>query len=104
MKGTAVKTGKVLGLEHRGWRKGEAQDAGWVYWMVKPLPGGFRATLGLDGGICMGYMEGTPAEQKLEGVHIEGAGASAGSKKAKISELSPIAFSELVRDVEQLRG
>jgi hypothetical protein len=100
MKGVSVKTGKVLGLEHRGWHKGEPQDAGWIYWMVKPLPGQFKATLGLDGGICVGYMEGTPPEQKLEGVHIEGTGR----KKAKISQLSPIAFSELVRDVEQLRG
>jgi hypothetical protein len=55
-----VKTSKIQGLESRGWRKGAPQDAGWVWDMWKPLPGGLVAEMAIQGGICMGYMEGTP--------------------------------------------
>ncbi|MBN1610607.1 MAG: WGR and DUF4132 domain-containing protein [Polyangiaceae bacterium] len=102
MSGVTVKTGKILGLDGRGWHRGEPQDAGWVWDMVKPLSGGFRAELELKGGFCMGYMEGTPPEQELGDLVLRPEG---GSDKSKVSfsELSPAAFSELVRDLEALR-
>lgn len=99
LKGVTVKTGKILGLEHRGWRKGPPQDAGWVWNMLKYLPNGFLADLGIGGGIAVGYMEGTPSEQKLDGLGLLGPSG----KEAKLGDLSPTAFSELVRDLEMLR-
>jgi hypothetical protein len=95
MKGVNVKTGKILGLEHRGWRRGHPQDAGWIWNMVKPLAGGFEADLALKGGICMGYMEGTPSEQELGPLSLRPRGT--------LGDLSPTVFSELVRDLETLR-
>jgi len=98
MKGAEVKTGKVMGLELRGWRKGEAQDAGWVWDMWKPLPGNFEVTFGIDGGLCMGAPDMNPATQKLDGVGI----AMVAGGKATFGQLTPTAFSELVRELESL--
>ena len=63
-------TTRIMGLEVRGWRKGEAQDAGWVWDMWKPLPGHFEVTFGIEGGLCMGAPDMNPATQKLDGVRI----------------------------------
>ena len=99
MKKVKVKTGKVMGLEVRGWRKGEAQDAGWVYDMNKPLPGGFEASFSLGGGLCMGGPDMNPPLQELDGLWL----ARRGGGKATFGELSPTVFSELVREFEGLR-
>ena len=99
MKKVKVKTGKVMGLEVRGWRKGEAQDAGWVYDMNKPLPGGFEASFSLGGGLCMGAPDMNPPLQELDGLGL----ARKGGGKATFGELSPTVFSELVREFEGLR-
>jgi predicted DNA-binding WGR domain protein len=102
MSGVTVKTGKILGLDARGWHRGEPQDAGWVWDMYKPLAGGFRAELELKGGFCVGYMEGTPAEQELGDLSLK---PEAGTDRSSVSfsELAPAVFSELVRDLEALR-
>jgi len=102
MSGVTVKTGKILGLDGRGWHRGAPQDAGWVWDMYKPLGNGFRAELELKGGFCIAYMEGTPPEQQLGDVLLR---PEAGSDKSQVSfsELSASVFSELVRDLEALR-
>jgi len=102
MSGVTVKTGKILGLDGRGWHRGAPQDAGWVWDMYKPLGNGFRAELELKGGFCVGYMEGTPPEQPLGDVTLSPEG---GSDKSQVSfsELPASVFSELVRDLEALR-
>ncbi len=97
-KGVKVKTGKVLGLEVRGWRKGPPQDAGWVWEMNKRI-GDVELTLPLGGGLCMGWHEGTPSEQELGAVSIE----KVGGGKATFGQLSPVVFSELVRELEMLK-
>jgi len=97
-KGMKVKTGKVLGLEARGWRKGAAQDAGWVWDMHKTIAG-FELTLPLGGGLCMGWHEGTPSDQELGAVDI----ARQGEAKATFGMLTPVVFSELVRELEMLK-
>ncbi len=99
-KGMKVKTGKVLGLEARGWRKGAAQDAGWVWDMEKTI-GGFELTLPLGGGLCMGWHEGTPSEQELGAVGISGKEEK--KSKATFGMLSPVVFSEFVRELEMLK-
>ncbi|HEY2366231.1 MAG TPA: DUF4132 domain-containing protein, partial [Polyangiaceae bacterium] len=96
-KGLNVKTGKVLGLETRGWRKGPAQDAGWVYEMNKHVAD-FELTLPLGGGLCMGWSEGTPSDQELGAVSI----AKHGGGKATFDMLPPVIFSEIVRELLRL--
>ena len=103
MKDVTVKTGKILGLEARGWRKGTPQDAGWVWDMWKPLPGDLVAEMAIDGGICMGWMEGTPSEQKLGSVGLRLESEWSRSDTLTLASLSPAVFSELVRDLEGMR-
>lgn len=100
VKGKTVPTGKVLGLERRGWRRGPPEDAGVVHTIGKALSDGSEAQLDLDPGIFIGYLEGSP-EQKLGGVWVGGSRWSR-QKASKIGALSAVDFSELVRDLESL--
>ena len=102
MKGKTVSTGKVLGLERRGWRRGPPQDAGVVWWIGKELSDGRQAQMDLDPGIFTGYMEGAP-EQKLGSIWV-GSDEWNRKKSAKLGTLSAVDFSELVRDLESLVG
>lgn len=105
-KGLKVPTGKVLGLEARRWRRGAPQDAGVVGWMEKPLPGGRTAILDLDPGLYTGMLSESP-EQTLGSTTIVEAGTEyfwSNQGTVLLGQLDPIAFSELVRDLEALRG
>ncbi|HYC89750.1 MAG TPA: DUF4132 domain-containing protein [Thermoanaerobaculia bacterium] len=100
--GITLPTGKVLGLEQRGWRRSAAQDGGVSPWYLKPLPSGHEAQLALDPGIIAG-MALEFNEQTLGEVTIEKAGDWGGQGVMAFGELDPIVFSEIVRDLEALR-
>jgi hypothetical protein len=104
VEGTTVPIGKVLGLESRGWRRGMPQDAGWIWDMVKPLPGEIEAELRLDGGILAGNMSESPEEQKLGTVTLRKVGTYDDTGKVALGDLADVVFSELVRDLELLRA
>ena len=103
VKGTVVPTGKVLGLEARGWRRGQPQDGGVVWWIEKRLAGGEHAYLYLEPGIFTGYMEGAP-EQTLEEVYVSSTEDGAWNRKGnvRVEALDPVVYSELVRDLAQI--
>lgn len=91
--GWTVPTGKVIGLLSRGWQKGPPQDAGWIWEWQKPLAGSDgHASLRLDTGVLASGMTEEP-EQKLGDVSLP---VAAGA-------LSPVVFSELVRDLMSLK-
>ncbi|NOU33341.1 MAG: DUF4132 domain-containing protein, partial [Polyangiaceae bacterium] len=96
-----VPLGKVLGLEERGWRRGNPQDAGWIWDMHKDLPDGVLATLPIGGGILAGNMADSPKDQELGSVTLAVRGRD---DAVPLHSLDPIVFSELVRDLEELRG
>ncbi|MEV0146462.1 DUF4132 domain-containing protein [Nonomuraea sp. NPDC050733] len=85
-----IPTGKVIGLERRGWRRGAPQDAGIQCWIERDVPGGRTLTIGLDPGIAIGYLEFAD-EQTLAGF---GPGALDG--------LDPITVSEILRDLREI--
>jgi hypothetical protein len=91
--GHEVPTGKVLGLLARGWRKGPPQDAGGILWLEKAIDGGRTLELALEPGLQPG-MPGEHPRQTLGEVRLEGKG------KPPLGSLDPIAFSELVLDVQ----
>jgi predicted DNA-binding WGR domain protein len=103
-RGLKVPTGKVLGLEARGWRRGPVRDSGVIGWMEKALGHGDVATLALDPGLYTGNLGESP-EQTLGAVVIgKGGPASDGpERRRRLGELDPIEFSELVADLEGLR-
>lgn len=82
-----VPTGKVIGLERRGWRRGAPQDAGIQLWIERDVPGGGMVTIGLMPGIAIGYLDFAD-EQTLVGVGVDG--------------LDPITASEILRDLREI--
>ncbi|MBX3233436.1 MAG: DUF4132 domain-containing protein [Labilithrix sp.] len=98
MKGVEVATGKVIGLEARGWRKGSPKDSGWIWDMVKPLGGDLYAELPIEGGFIVSAMSESPPKQGLGAVRL-----FRHRHAVELGALTPLAFSELVRDLESLR-
>lgn len=101
VQGREVATGKVLGLTTRDWRRGPAQDAGFVCWMEKPLPGGLTASLPLDPGIVTGNVDMYP-ELTLGAVTLSREAGWEPHGDLAFGMLPDAAFSELVRDLTHL--
>ncbi|OJT19996.1 hypothetical protein BO221_32890 [Archangium sp. Cb G35] len=102
VKGLKVPTGKVLGLETRGWRRGPPQDAGVVGWMEKHLGPDRVIELELDPGLYTGMLSESP-EQTLGTVTVRKPNTWGKEGRFPLGTLDPILFSELVRDLEGLR-
>ncbi|WP_062433929.1 DUF4132 domain-containing protein [Herbidospora daliensis] len=86
---TKIPTGRVLGLERRGWRRGAPQDAGWQGWIEREAPGGRIVTIHLAPGVCVGYVDMEEEQTVMvEEGHFRG--------------LDPITVSEIMRDLEEL--
>lgn len=103
-KDVKVPTGRVLGLTAKGWRRGQAQDGGGIWYFSKPLGRDRVIELTLDPGIIVGMVDEYP-EQALQEVHV-GKPAAWGDidKKDRFELLDAIAASELIRDLEALRA
>ena len=102
VKGLNVPTGKVLGLETRGWRRGPPQDGGVVGWMEKHLGPDHMIQLDLDPGLYTGMLSESP-EQTLGTVTVREPNTWGKEGTHPLGTLDPILFSELVRDLEGLR-
>jgi predicted DNA-binding WGR domain protein len=102
VKGLKVPTGKVLGLETRGWRRGPPQDAGVVGWMEKHLGPDRMVELDLDPGLYTGMLSESP-EQTLGTIMVRKPNTWGKEGTYPLGTLDPILFSELVRDLEGLR-
>src|SRR5262249_11673780 len=63
--GARVPTPKVVGLEHRGWRRGQAQDGGVQGWIDFQLAEDRWVRVWLDPGIAVGDLAALP-EQRLD--------------------------------------
>jgi len=100
--GAKVHYGKVLGLEARGWRRADAEDGGVIGYMTKSLGTTGTASLELDPGMVVGMLGEFP-EQTLGGVNVEPGGGYGGyvnpALAMALGKLTPIQFSELVRDL-----
>ena len=93
--GRVVPTGKVLGLDRRGWRRGASEQGGRVYAWQKEL-GEHLVVLPLDPGIYLGAPLDEP-RQTLGAVVV----TSEGSTRAS-ADLSELQASELLADLEDL--
>jgi len=87
--GVTVPTGKVLGLESRGWRRGSAEDHGWQTTIDRPVLDGTVWRLGLDPGIVVDMPMMNP-EQTI--------------RPSGLASLDPITCSEILRDLHGLHG
>lgn len=103
--GVDVPVGKVLGLERRGWRRGEPQDAGIQGWIFRRLPEGGSITVTLDPGVTVGYVTEFSATQRFPAVFIspyaDGGDHDPRRAYAPFSTLDPVTASELLRDLTE---
>jgi len=103
-KDVKVPTGRVLGLANKGWRRGQAQDAGCIWYFSKPLGTNRVIELSLDPGIIVGMVDEYP-EQTLGQVQVgKPSGWGDMSEAEELHLLDPISASELIRDMEGLRA
>ena len=97
-------TGRVLGLANKGWRRGQAQDGGGIWYFLKPLGAQKVIELYLDPGIIVGMVDEYP-EQELGEVKMGPPGTWGEIQSPEpFSALDAISASELIRDLEALRA
>ena len=102
--GLTAPTGKVIGLERRGWQRGEPQDAGIQECIALTIGPKQTVTVDLDPGFDIGNLESLP-EQKLEAIYLhDGTGGrwNGARGRAPIGGLGPIAVSEIIRDLTEV--
>lgn len=103
-KGAKVPTGRVLGLVNKGWRRGQAQDGGGIWYFLKPLGASKVIELYLDPGIIVGMVDEYP-EQELGEIKVGPPGSWGEIQQPEaFSALDAISASELIRDLEALRA
>jgi predicted DNA-binding WGR domain protein len=103
-KDAKVPTGRVLGLANKGWRRGQAQDGGCIWYFSKPLGTQRVIELSLDPGIIVGMVDEYP-EQTLGQVQVGKPSGWGDMRDAETLDLlDPISASELIRDMEGLRA
>jgi hypothetical protein len=68
--GLTAPWGKVLGLERRGWRRGNPEDNGTERWISRPVRDDLHVVIALDPGIQVGYGDQNE-DQVLETIWLD---------------------------------
>ena len=100
-KGKSVATGSVFGLENRLWRRGDAQDGGWIGWFTRRLGADLEVELDLDPGTVVGDINYEP-KQKLGPLVLRRPNTWGEDGRRRWGELDPILASEVLRDIDRL--
>ena len=101
-KGRTVPTGRILGLANTGWRRGQAQDGGGIWYFSKPLGRDRVIELGFEPGIIVGMVDEEP-EQSLLDVQVGKPSRWGEMQDAEqLDALDPVSASELIRDLQRL--
>ncbi|WP_194923319.1 DUF4132 domain-containing protein [Catenulispora pinisilvae] len=104
--GKTVPTGKVVGLERFGWRRGDPRDHGLQTWMSRPVPGGGCVAFGIEPGVAMGSLSGLADEQTITAVWVTSLPDVELWQETKgrlpLGTLDAVSASELLRDLEVL--
>lgn len=97
-------TTALLGLERRGWQRGEPQDAGIQCWLWRPTPDGRSIVADLNPGIPVGYLDEFD-QQCIECVWLSpdaSGGWAPRSSALTLGALDEITASELLRDLTEV--
>jgi hypothetical protein len=95
--GRKVHPGKIVGLESRGWRRGETWDGGVCCEMLRPMGDGRWAHLEFADGLYLGALHES-GEQTLGSVSVREK-----ERPVPLGELDEILISELLADLEGVR-
>ncbi|MFJ8647601.1 DUF4132 domain-containing protein [Streptomyces sp. NPDC093546] len=102
--GITVPTGGLLGLERRGWRRGEPRDAGVECWLTKEVGPDRYLVVNPRDGIAVGAVDVFP-EQPLDAVWLHdrpGDFSPPRDSRLRLGELSPVLASEALADLTAL--
>ncbi|MBB4950456.1 putative DNA-binding WGR domain protein [Kitasatospora gansuensis] len=102
--GVKVPTVKLLGLQRRGWDRGDPQDAGVERWISRRLGPGRYLVLAPDEGIAVGAIDIFP-EQRIETVWLDttpGDHRPSRTYPLRFGDLDPVIASELLGDLTEL--
>ena len=97
-------TGRLLGLERRGWRRGAPQDGGVQGWFELEAPGDLTVIVDVDPGIVVGEPAMFP-EQRITDVWLKRPGDSWWGPSrggAPFGSLDRVTASELLRDLTEV--
>ncbi|MEY4561188.1 MAG: hypothetical protein RLZZ618_465 [Pseudomonadota bacterium] len=100
-KDKAVAVGSVLGLAQRSWERNRNEDGGWITQLTKPADGGLQLNADLDPGTPLGDTTSHP-RQKFARITLRQPGTWDDEGLRPFSQLSPIAASEMLRDIDLL--
>ncbi|WP_128984789.1 DUF4132 domain-containing protein [Streptomyces roseicoloratus] len=102
--GITVPVGKLLGLQKRGWERGEPQDAGVERWFSRRLGPERHLVIGLDPGIAVGIVNEFP-DQRLDTIWLDkhpGDHWASRSYPLRFADLDPVTVSEILADLTEL--
>ncbi|MFI5841559.1 DUF4132 domain-containing protein [Catenuloplanes sp. NPDC051500] len=98
--GATVETARLLGLERRGWRRGDPFEGGVQIDITRPLPGRRTVALTMEPGIVIGDPTRFPV-QKIDGPFVTEA---PGDRHLPFGRLDPAIASEVIRDLRAVIG
>ncbi|WP_370367948.1 DUF4132 domain-containing protein [Catenulispora sp. GP43] len=106
--GIRTPSGKVLGLERRGWRRSSPADGGWQGHLLRELADGRTAVVDLAPGFGAGWA-GEAEDQELKSVWISGESLRhgywrRGERSEPLSSLDPVTVSEILNDLSEVTG
>lgn len=103
--GLSVPSRDIMRLLEQGWQReeGGADASGHVYGLCKPLAGRLEAQLALEPGIPLG-MQDAFSEQCIPRISLHQRGADGTLQAVTFAQLAPALASDLLRDVQLLRG
>ncbi|MCC3655188.1 DUF4132 domain-containing protein [Streptomyces sp. S07_1.15] len=103
--GITVDTRKLLGLERRGWQRGEPQDAGVECWISRRVAEKRWVILNPSDGIAVGAIDIFP-EQKVEAVWLHNRPGDWSPPHQGIelafADIDPVILSEVIADLTEL--
>ncbi|KJS63869.1 DUF4132 domain-containing protein [Streptomyces rubellomurinus] len=102
--GPVLPTGRLVGLERRGWQRGEPQDAGVERWLSRRVGPDRYVVLAPEHGIAVGVHDVFP-EQRVETVWIDSHPGDYwvhGRTFPTFAELDPVIASEVIADLTEL--
>jgi hypothetical protein len=102
--GVSVDSKRLRGLADKGWRRGDTGDSGFITYLAKELGQGRMIELHFTPGLLVGMSDEYP-QQTLGQLHTYLSGQSGPAvKPAPFTTLDPVHVSEMVRDIDSLRG
>ncbi|MCZ2527989.1 DUF4132 domain-containing protein [Streptomyces sp. HB2AG] len=102
--GAKVPTGKLLGLQRRGWERGTPEDNGVERWLSRRLGPDCYVVVAPDEGIAVGMVDTFP-EQVLETVWLDtrpGDYWPSREHPLRFGDLDPVTASEVLADLTEL--